>query len=120
MVALGGGQFLMSEVPLYANFPAPLYAGRGCQTPKPPTTLKRENLIRHHSFGASASIRDTVRAPYNTARGRDYVKSLRLCLHGTCTQRSGCASFPAPLYAGRGSQTPKLLLFFITLEPKVV
>ena len=27
-------------------------------------------------------------APYNTTSGRDCVKSLRLCLHGTCPQRS--------------------------------
>jgi len=37
----------------------------------------------------SASIRDTVRAPYNTTSGRDCVKSHRLCLHGTCPQREG-------------------------------
>ena len=37
-------------------------------------------------FGASASIRDTARAPSNTTCGRDCVKSLRLCLHGTCPQ----------------------------------
>ena len=35
-----------------------------------------------------ASIRDAVGAPYNTASGRDCVKSLRLCLHGTCPQKN--------------------------------
>jgi len=30
---------------------------------------------------------DTVRAPHNTTSGRDFVKSLRLCLHGTRPQR---------------------------------
>ena len=29
-----------------------------------------------------------VRAPYNTASGRDCVKSLRSCLHGTCPRRT--------------------------------
>ena len=30
---------------------------------------------------------NTVRAPYSTISGRDCVKSLRLCLHGTCPQK---------------------------------
>jgi hypothetical protein len=31
----------------------------------------------------------TVRAPYNTTSGRDCVKSLRLCLNGTCLESLG-------------------------------
>ena len=36
-------------------------------------------------------IGNTVRVPYNTTSGRDCVKSLRLCLHGTCPQRDAGA-----------------------------
>jgi len=35
------------------------------------------------------AIQDTIRAPYNTTGGRDCVKSLRICLPGTCPQRVG-------------------------------
>ena len=37
--------------------------------------------------GASASIRDTVRAPYNNTDGRDSAKSNRLCIHWIFPQR---------------------------------
>ena len=34
-----------------------------------------------------------IRASYNTTRGRESVESLRLCLHGTCPQKT-CAQHP--------------------------
>ena len=63
--------------------------------PRPVLAFEWSNLLgarrnpARGCFGASASIRDTVRAPYSTFSGRDCVKSLRLCLHGIYSQRVG-------------------------------
>jgi len=58
-------------------------------------------------------IRDTVRAPYNTISGRDCVKSLRLCLHGTCPQRQARLGTDRPgfesVLGGRGEDVEELL-----------
>ena len=50
--------------------------------------------FRVRGVRAPASIRDTVRAPYNTTSGPDCVKSLRLSLHGTCPQRESGDTTP--------------------------
>jgi len=42
---------------------------------------------RQREAAHSASIRDTIRAPYNATSERDCVTSLQLCLHGTCPQK---------------------------------
>ena len=55
----------------------------------------------------------TVRAPDTTAGGRDCVKSLRLCLHGTCPRHPRLPQRP-PAGPPRPHRTPK----FETRNPK--
>ena len=65
-----------------------------CQSPTPPPTLTPPPppafqiaptpVIQLKAAGVA--IQETIRAPYNTSSGCDCVKSLRLCLHGTCPQ----------------------------------
>ena len=50
------------------------------------------------SASASSARQDTVRTPYDTTSGRDCVKSLWLCLHGTRPQMRAATPKRQPQY----------------------
>jgi len=54
------------------------------------TAAEREEDLKEVSVCEWCLERERLlhRAPYKTTSGRDCVKSLRLCLHGTCPQRT--------------------------------
>ena len=56
---------------------------KSCPAPSNQVDSAQRRRLGAGEGAALASIRDTVTAPHNTTSGRDYVKSLRLCLHGT-------------------------------------
>ena len=90
-----------------------------------PTTLRAEHLgslttiLRPYLPGVGGtppgwgSGWSTVRAPFNTSSGRDCVKSLRLCLHGTHPK-----NFPATTLRAEhlGSLTTTLRPYLLSLQ----